>query len=146
MTNAKPQVVAWHPEIEGEHRRLLDGRLELIQRMVRVGRDEGIPLEEMVILVADPISSVGQLVANLLGLEGVHENTQPLVVPLVGDQARAFVDAVCSPKAIRVIKGRPVGTVAVAIVNRADEMMVAYTGYPGQVYLTALARLPVGIA
>ena len=146
MINAKPQVLAWHPEIEGEHRTMLEGRLEVIQRMVRTRRDQGILLEETIFLVADPISNVGQLLANVLGLDGAHENTQPLVVPLVGDQARAFVDAVCSPKAIRVIKGRSEGTVAVAIVNRTDEMMVVYASQPGDVHLMAFSRLPVGTA
>lgn len=125
---------------------MLEGRLEVIQRMVRVGLGEGIPLGEMLLLVADPVSTVGQLVANVLGLEGVHENTQPFVVPLVGDQARAFVDAVCPPQAIEVIKGRPDGTIAVAIVNRADEMMVVYTSEPREVHLMSFLRPPVGIA
>ena len=115
--------------------------------MAHVGLGEGIPLGEMLLLVADPFSAVGQLVANVLGLEGVNENTQPLVVPLVGGQARAFVDAVCPPQTMEVIKGRPDGTIAVAIVNRANEMMVVYTDEPGDVHLMALfSRPPVGTA
>jgi hypothetical protein len=146
VTNATPQVIAWHPEIEGEHRTMLEGRLEVIQRMARARRDEGIPLGETIFLVADPISNVGQLLANVLELDVAHENTQPLVVPLVGDQARAFVDAVCPPETMEVIKGRPEGTVAVAIVNRTDEMMVVYAGQLGDVHLMAFSRLPVGTA
>jgi hypothetical protein len=123
---------------------MLEGRLEVIQRMVRARRDEGVLLGETIFLVADPISNVGQLLANALGLEGAH--TQPLVVPLVGEQARAFVNAVCPPETMEVIKGRPEGTIAVAIVNRTDEMMVVYTGQPGDVHLMAFSRLPVGTA
>jgi hypothetical protein len=144
MTNGRPQGVAWHPQIEGEHRTMLEGRLEVIQRMVRARRDEGVLLGDTIFLVADPISNVGQLLANVLGLDGAH--TQPLVVPLVGEQARAFVDAVCPPETMAVIKGRPEGTIAVAIVNRTDEMMVVYTGQPGDVHLLAFSRLPVGTA
>jgi hypothetical protein len=146
VTNDKPQVVAWHPQIEGEHRTMLEGRLEVIQRMVRARRDEGVLLGETIFLVADPTSNVGQLLANVLGLDAAHENTQPLVVPLVGEQARAFVDAVCPPETMDVIKGRPEGTIAVAIVNRTDEMMVVYTGQPGDVHLMAFSRLPAGTA
>jgi hypothetical protein len=114
--------------------------------MVCARRDEGIPLGETIFLVADPASNVGQLLANVLGLDGAYENAQPLVVPLVGSQARAFVDAVCPPETMQVIKARPEGTVAVAIVNRTDEMMVVYTGQPGDVHLMAFSRVPVGTA
>jgi hypothetical protein len=146
VTIGKPQVVAWHPEIQGEHRTMFEGRVEVIQRMARVGLDEGIPPGEMIFLVADPVSAVGELIANVLGLGGVQEKSRPLVVPLVGEQARAFVDAVCPPQAMEAIKGRPAGTIAVAIVNRADEMVVVYTDDPGDVRLMAFSRFPVGIA
>jgi hypothetical protein len=108
VTDRKPQIVAWHPEIEGEHRAMLEGRLAVIQRMVRVRREEGIPLGETIFLVADPSSNVGQLLAKVLGLEGENESAQPLV----GAQARAFVDAVCPLETMQVLEGRPEGAAA----------------------------------
>jgi hypothetical protein len=63
----------------------------------------------------------------------------------VDDQARAFVDAVCPLKAVEAINGKPQGTFAVAIVNRAGEVMVAYSWEAaGESYLMAFS--PVGIA
>ena len=77
---------------------------------------------------------------------GRDYQSRPLVVPLVGEQARAFVDAVCPPQAMEAITRRPEGTIAVAIVNRADEMAVVYTGDPGDVQLMAFSGLPIGTA
>jgi hypothetical protein len=146
VIDGKPREVSWHPEIDGQHRTMLEGRLEAIQRMVRARRDEGIPLGETIFLVADPISNVGQLLASVLGLDGARESTQPLVVPLVGEQARAFVEAVCPSETMEAIQARPEGTIAVAIVDRTDAMIVVYMGDPVDVQALAFSRLPIGTA
>jgi hypothetical protein len=124
---------------------MFESRVEVIRRMARVGLDEGIPPGEMIFLVADPASAVGELVANVLGLEGVNEKSRPLVVPLVGEQARAFVDAVC-PETVEAITSRPEGTIAVAVVNQADEIVVVYMGDPGDVPPMGFSGLPRGTA